>query len=333
MKRCLCALAVLACLTLMTPDAARADELVIYSGRSKSLVKPVIDKFQSETGIRVKVRYGSTAQMAAALQEEGDQSPADLFWAQDAGALGAAASAGLFQKLPETISSHVPEKFRNGSGLWVATSARARVLAYSPTRVNKSEMPESVFDLTDPKYKGRVGWAPGNGSFQLFVTAMRKSHGEQKTEQWLREMKANGAKPYAKNRPILHAIANGEVDLGLPNHYYLMRFKKADPGFPVEQTFFKSSDPGNLVMVAGIGQLKGSQNTEEARKFVDYVLSSKAQSYFTGDVFEYPMSPSIKPNGKLVSLSELEARAPKVRFDELDDLKGTLKLLREVGLQ
>jgi iron(III) transport system substrate-binding protein len=271
--------------------------------------------------------------MAVALQEEGQRSPADLFWAQDAGALGAVAASGLFQPLPEKTVAQVPEKFRNGSGLWVATSARARVLAYAPSRVDAGDLPQSVFDLTDPKWKGRVGWAPGNGSFQLFVTAMRKSHGEQRTAKWLREMKANDPKVYPKNTPIIQALANGEIDLGIPNHYYLMRFKSKDPSFPVAQTFFQEEDPGNLVMVAGIGQLKRSNNGKAAAQFVDYLLSSKAQKYFTGDVFEYPMIKAIRPNGKLPSLAELEARAPKVRFDELGDLKGTLLLLQKVGLQ
>lgn len=322
-----------ALLTSLGAGSLSADELVIYSGRGRNLVGPIIDRFQKETGIRVKVKYGSTSQMAALLHEEGSRSPADLFWAQDCGALGAMAVAGMFQPLSAETVEKVPEKFRNRSRLWLATSGRARVLAYAPSRVDAGELPKSVFELTEPKWRGRVGWAPGNGSFQLFVTAMRKSLGEQKAEAWLRAMKKNGAKPYAKNTPILQALANGEIDLGIPNHYYLLRFKKADPDFPVAQTFFESEDVGNLVMVAGIGQLKSSANTKAATTFVDYLLSAKAQQYFTGDNFEYPMSAAVKRNPKLVSFAELERRAPSVRFDELNDLKGTLALLRKVGLQ
>ena len=177
-------------LTVWTVNATDTRELVVYSGRSKGLVHPIIKQFEKETGITVKVRYGNTAQLAVALLEEGEKSPADLFWAQDAGALGAVSKQGLFQKLPESILSKVPDKFRNVEGTWAATSGRARVLAYAPERVKAEELPNSIFDLTDEKWKGRIGWAPQNASFQAFVTAMRVLEGEEKTEEWLRGMKA-----------------------------------------------------------------------------------------------------------------------------------------------
>ena len=196
------------------------------------------------------------------LLTEGDKSPAALFWAQDAGALGAISKKAMFEKLPESILTQVPSGFRDAEGFWVATSGRARTLAYSPERVNMEELPESIFDLTQPMWKGRVGWAPTNASFQAFVTSLRVQVGEERTAEWLSGMKANGAKKYAKNTPIIEALAAGEIDVGLPNHYYLLRFKSKDSDFPVEQTFFKPSDPGNLVNIAGIGLLKSSKNKE-----------------------------------------------------------------------
>ncbi|MCZ6679642.1 MAG: iron ABC transporter substrate-binding protein [Candidatus Poribacteria bacterium] len=315
-----------------TFGTAKAKELVIYSGRSKSLVEPIIRQFEKETGVKVKVRYGDTAQLAVALLEEGSKSPADLFWAQDAGGLGAVSKQGLFDKLPESIRSKVPESFRNSVGTWVATSGRARVLAYSPKRVKPEALPKSIFDLTDPKWKGRIGWAPQNASFQAFVTAMRLLVGEEKTEEWLRRVKANGAKSYPKNAPIIRALADGEIDLGLPNHYYLLRFKKSDSKFPVEQTFFTAGDPGNLVNVAGIGTLKSSRHAEEGLTFVNFLLSGKAQQFFVSETFEYPVTDEVISNTKLVPLDELLKLTPKLNLEKLDDLDGTLKLLRKVGL-
>ena len=227
-----------------TCGAVDAKELVLYSGRSKSLVEPIIKQFENETQIKVKVRYGGTAELAVALLEEGENSPADLFWAQDAGALGAISKRGLFQQLPDTIPSKVPEKFRDSGGMWVATSGRARVIAYSSDQIKAEDVPDSIFELTDSKWQGRVGWAPQNASFQALVTAMRVGIGEEKTEEWLRGMRANKTKGYAKNTPIIKALAAGEIDLGLPNHYYLLRFKKTDSEFPVEQAFFKPGRPG-----------------------------------------------------------------------------------------
>ena len=319
-------------LTAWTVSATDTGELVVYSGRSKGLVHPIIKQFEKETGITVKVRYGNTAQLAVALLEEGEKSPADLFWAQDAGALGAVSKQGLFQTLPESTTSKVPDKFRNSEGMWIATSGRARVLAYAPERVKAEELPKSVFDLTDAKWKGRVGWAPQNASFQAFVTAMRVLEGEEKAEEWLRGMKANGAKSYPKNTPIIRALAAGEIDLGLPNHYYLMRFKKSDSGFPVEQVFFTSGDAGNLVNVAGIGVLKSSSHSEEVSSFVQYLLSPKVQQFFISEVFEYPVTDAVIPSEKLLPLDELLKLTPELNLEKLDDLEGTLKLLRETDI-
>ncbi len=319
-------------LAVGTSGATGDRELVVYSGRSKGLVHPIIKQFEKETGIIVKVRYGNTAQLAVALLEEGSESPADLFWAQDAGALGTVSKQGLFQTLPESILLTVPDKFRNAKGTWVATSGRARVLAYAPERVKAEELPNSIFELTEPKWEGRVGWAPQNASFQAFVTAMRVFKGEKKAEEWLRGMKANGAKNYPKNTPIIQGLAAGEIDLGLPNHYYLMRFKKSDSGFPVEQTFFTSGDAGNLVNVAGIGVLKSSTRAEEVSSFVEYLLSPKVQQLFVSEIFEYPVTDAVIPSEKLLPLDELLKLTPELDLEKLDDLEGTLNLLRKVDI-
>ena len=319
-------------LAVGTVNATDTRELIVYSGRSKGLVHPIIKQFEKETGITVKVRYGNTAQLAVALLEEGEKSPADLFWAQDAGALGAVSKQGLLEALPESVLSKVPDKFRNSGGTWVATSGRARVIAYAPEHVKAEELPNSIFDLTDAEWKGRVGWAPQNASFQAFITAMRVLEGEEKAEEWLRGMKANGAKSYPKNTPIIQGLAAGEIDLGLPNHYYLMRFKKSDANFPVEQTFFTSGDAGNLVNIAGIGVLKSSSHAEEVSSFVQYLLSPKVQQLFVSEIFEYPVTDAVIPSEKLLPLDELLKLTPELNLEKLDDLEGTLKLLRQADI-
>lgn len=311
---------------------AEPNELVLYCGRSMGLVSPIIKRFEAETGIRVKVRYGKTTQLALAIKEAGDSSPADLFWGQDAGAMGLLAAGGRFQRLPSSVVQRVPEVFRDSSNFWVATSGRARLLAYAPQRVAMDELPLSIFDLTDPKWSKRVGWAPTNASFQSFVTAMRKTHGEDTAKQWLRDMDRNGTKRYAKNTPIIKALADGEIDLGLPNHYYLLRFKKADKHFPVEQTFFEPGDSGNLVNVAGMGIIRTSHTPYAAQRFIEFVLSDTAQQFFTSDVFEYPVSNDVITNSRLLELEELVRLMPPVSLEELTDLQGTLKVLKEVGL-
>ncbi len=319
-------------LMTMLIGMVQAETITLYSGRSKSLVEPIIQQFEKDTGIEVKVSYANTAQLASKLKTEGARSPADLYLAQDAGALGSVTKDGLFAKLPQSVLEKVPSTFRHKDGYWIATSGRARVLAYSPERVTSENLPKSVFDLTQPKWNGKVGWAPLNASFQAFITAMRGQVGEERTEKWLRDMKANGAKKYPKNTPIIEALAAGEIDVGLPNHYYLFRFKKSDSKYPVEQTFFKAKDPGNLVNIAGIGLLKSSDKQETALKFIEYLLSAKAQQYFVSEVFEYPVIEGVIPNANLLPLEELMKIVPKFDLNEMDDLEGTIKLLRRVDI-
>lgn len=308
------------------------DSLVLYSGRSQGLVEPILKEFEQETGIRVRAKYGTSAQLSLALREEGARSPADVFWAQEAGALEQLHLNGFLAPLPDEIVAAVPEAYRHGDGAWVGTSGRARVLAYAPSRVQADDLPTSVFDLTDPKYAGRVGWAPTNASFQSALTAMRLLHGEERTLEWLRALHASDAKAYANNTAVLQGIAAGEVDLGLTNHYYLLRFKADDANFPVEQSHFAEGDAGNLINFAGVGVLQSSRKQEAARKFVQFLLERKAQAYFANEVFEYPVNGLVEASPGLIPLAELTAKSPRVALSELEDVRGTLDLLRSAGV-
>lgn len=317
---------------LMAAAAVSAQSLTLYVGRGEALAGPLIQQFEAETGIEVQVRYGSTAELAVLITEEGAASPADVYWAQDAGALGALAKAGLLTTLPAQLVANVQEKQIHPSMEWVAVSARNRVLAYAANRVGKDELPASVLDLTDARYRGRVGWAPTNGSFQSFVTALRTTQGEQAAEAWLRGMMANAPKAYPNNSSQLDAVAAGEIDFALVNNYYLLRHLAEDPAFPVAQTFFQDGDIGNLANVTGIGVLKSSHEQEAAQRFIAFLLSDEAQRFFTDENFEYPITTTIEPAAGLASNAAAAAAAPDVDLGSIDDLEGTLELLREVGL-
>ncbi|MEL0135766.1 MAG: extracellular solute-binding protein, partial [Aquiluna sp.] len=193
---------------LLSGCAPQEDSLLVYSGRSEALIAPLVDEFEKETGIDVEVRYAGSAELAAQLLEEGENSPADVFLAQDAGALGAAAKAGLLKTLPDEIYSLVPAGYSAADRSWVGVSGRARVMVYDPSEV--SELPESIFDLEDSSWQGRIGIAPTNASFQAFVTAMRVLHGDERTLKWLEAMKAN-AVIYEKNGAILEAVESGQL--------------------------------------------------------------------------------------------------------------------------
>lgn len=328
----LTSLSAFGCSSKTTDDSAEAKELVLYCGRSESLAGPLVEKFEEATGINVSVKYGNTASLALAIQEEGELCKADVFWSQDAGALGALSKANLFTSMKSEEVKGLPGYFRHKDNRWVATSGRARVFAYAPARVAEDEKPTSVFDLTDAKWRGRVGWAPTNASFQSFVTAMRVAVGDERTEAWLRDMKDNGAKTYPKNTAIVEAIASGDVDLGLPNHYYLLRFKAKDANYPVEQAFFEAGDPGNLINIAGCAVLAKGKHGEAAEQFVAFLLSEESQRYFADSTHEYPVTPAVTSSGKLLPLGSLLNLAPRVSLNNLEDLDGSLELLRKVGL-
>ena len=299
-------------------------DLVIYSGRGESLVGPLIDRFETRTGIDVKVRYAGTAELAIQIAEEGNRSPADVYYGQDAGALSFLAEEGLAAPLPADVTAMVDEKFQDDEGRWIATSGRARVLIISPERVPNP--PDSVFDLADPEWKGRIGWAPTNGSFQAFVTAMRQIHGEEATEEWLRGMIANDVAVYPKNTPQVQAVGDGELDIGLVNHYYLFRF---DDDWAAANHFTDSGEAGALINVAGVAMLEGSNNRSNALRFIRFLLSEEGQTYFRDATNEYPVASGIEANPRLIPLDELNP--PSLALTTLSDLEGTLELLRKVG--
>jgi iron(III) transport system substrate-binding protein len=279
------------------------------------------------------VKYGKTAQLALQLSEEGANSPADLFWAQDAGSLSAVSAQGLFSSLPPSIRGRVDKAFEHSDKGWTALTGRVRVLAYSPERVKTADLPASVADLSNPKYKGKLGWSPENASFQAFVTAMRKAKGDAATKTWLEAVKNNGAKPYPSNGAIVQAIAAGEVDYGLTNHYYLYAFKAKDPNFPVAQTAFAAGDLGNMLNVSGAGILKSTKNLPVAEQLLTYLLSNSVQeANVAGEEKEYAVVPGAAVFKDLKAFADVSKEKPVVDLGALSDVKGTLELLRSVGL-
>lgn len=308
-------------------------KLVVYSGRSEALVGPIIAQFSEASGIDVDVRYGSTAEIAATLLEEGANSPADVFFAQDPGGLGAVAKAGLFAPLPEEVLSLVPERFRSPSGEWVGISGRARVVVYNTAKVQPDTLPADIYDFVDPQWKGRIGWVPSNGSFQAMVTAMRQSWGEDKTRQWLEGIQANEPIVFENNAGAVEGVAAGEADIAFVNHYYLYRFlSEQGEGFGARNAFLTGGGPGSLIMAAGAGRLANGPNTANAERFMRFMLSPVAQQYFAGQTNEYPLVEGVVTPAGLPPLKDLETSAIKIDMADLDDLQGTVSLLQATGI-
>jgi iron(III) transport system substrate-binding protein len=317
--------------TAATEEAAPDADgpLTVYSGRSEELVGPILEQFTEASGIEVKVRYGDTAELAATILEEGGNSPADVYVGQDAGALGALASEGVLAELDPEMLSAVEQRFRAADGTWVGLSGRARVLVYSTDLVQAADLPASVLDLTDERWRDRVGWAPTNGSFQAFVTAMRVELGDERAREWIEGMLANGVRAYEKNSPIVEAASRGEIEVGLVNHYYLHQMQAEGQSLAAANHFFDDGDVGSLVNVAGAGILRTSDQPQAAAQLIGFLLGSEAQEYFAAETFEYPLVGGAPAAADLPALEDIET--PELDLGNLEDLQGTLELLRETG--
>jgi len=319
-------------LTVLATGCGGDDSLTVYSGRNEALVGELFEQFEEETGIEVDVRYGDSAELAATLAEEGGNSPADVFFAQDAGALGSVAEEGLLAELAPDVLAKVDERFRDPDGRWMGLSGRSRVVGYNTEVVpDEAELPDSIWDFTGEEWNGRVGFAPTNASFQAMVSAMRIAAGDERTRAWLEALAANDPKLYENNIQTLEAIAAGEVDVGFVNHYYLAGVLEENPGAPVANHLLADGDPGSLVNVAGLGILAtAGDKSADARALLDYLLAD-GQTYFAEETDEYPLVEGYDAPPELPPIDDIHG--PDLSLGELGaQLESTLELLNEVGL-
>ena len=306
------------------------DALTIYSGRTSNLVGPLLERFYEETGIDIDVKYGDSAELALQIAEEGERSPADVFFSQSPGAVGFLARQGRLAQLDQSLLGKVDARFRAPNGRWVGVTGRQRVLVYNTELVREEDLPRSVFELTEPRYAGKVALAPSNGSFQDFVTAMRALRGDEATLAWLEGMARNGSPTYANNNAIVEAVGRGEVPMGLVNHYYNYRFLEENPDQPTRNHTFPADDPGALVIPSSVSILASADKREEAERFVNFLLSEEAQRYFSEETFEYPLAAGVQPSAGLPPLEQVEG--PDVDVDQLGGgLERTLELIRDAG--
>ena len=306
--------------------------LVLYSGRSETLVQPLIDQFIEDTGIEVEVRYGNTGEMAALLLEEGDATQAGVFLSQDAGALGALSSAGLFTTLPEDISSRVQPGFTSTDGSWVGVTGRARVIVYNSDIVAEQDVPRTADEVVGSRWSGQVGVAPTNASFQSFVTAYRVLEGEGAAEAWMSALVSNDPQRFEGNTPILEAVEAGAIPLGLINHYYWYRLKaeRGEENLASRLSFPEPGDPTSIVNVTGVGILSPAQLDQDAIDFVDYMVSTEGQQYFVEATYEYPLVEGIDAPEGLPALESLVN--PELDLSDLESLSETQDLLTRFGL-
>ena len=307
-------------------------ELTVYSGRGEALVGELLgfieDRYPDFT---VRPLYNSAAELVSQVETEGQNSPADVFYSVNAGALGTLADRGRTQQLPQAVLEFVPSNFRDPDSAWIGTSGRARSIPYNTDALSASDIPADIMSFPDTDaFAGEIGWTPTYSSFQAFVTAMRILEGEEATREWLNGMQELGVSTYGDEFQIARAVADGEISVGLANHYYIQRVLARRGSDAPLSTAFTRDDAGAIFNVAGACVLDTASDSTLASNFVRHLLSAEAQDYFARSTFEYPLVPEVDPVGRLPPIDELSP-PEGVDLSQLSDLEATISLLRETG--
>ena len=307
-------------------------ELTVYSGRGEALVGELLgfieDRYPDFT---VRPLYNSAAELVSQVETEGQNSPADVFYSVNAGALGTLADRGRTQQLPQAVLEFVPSNFRDPDSAWIGTSGRARSIPYNTDALSASDIPADIMSFPDTDaFAGEIGWTPTYSSFQAFVTAMRILEGEEATRDWLNGMQELGVSTYGDEFQIARAVADGEISVGLANHYYIQRVLARRGSDAPLSTAFTRDDAGAIFNVAGACVLDTASDSTLASNFVRHLLSAEAQDYFARSTFEYPLVPEVDPVGRLPPIDELSP-PEGVDLSQLSDLEATISLLRETG--
>ena len=301
-------------------DCADSDGrgLTVYSGRTENLIQPVLDAFECETGVDVAVRWGASTDLALLLAEEGDRTSADVYLSRSPGPVGFLENKDLLATVDGEVTGLVDAQNRSDSQTWVGFTGRKRVLVYNVDNVSDDELPASVFDLTDERYRSRVAIPATNGSFVDWFTVFRYQHSDDTATQWLDDMVANDASYYPNNRSIVEAAGRGEIDMGLVNHYYQHQVAEAlGDGHRAANWDFDGNDIGSLLIITAATVTAASEHAATANEFIAYLLSTPVQQYFSNETLEYPLAAGVAP--AVVLPPAMGPEVGSLDFDALGD--------------
>ena len=320
---------VVSTLILIAPACSNTDDektLTVYSGRSEKLVGPIFSDFEAATGIDLEIRYGSSSDLALTIATENDKTQADVFLSRSPGPTGYLADLGMLTSLDKNVLERVAVDRRSPDNDWIGFAGRARVLVYNVDEVSNTDLPDSVFDLTNPAYKGLVAVPGSNSSFQDWFTVFRIKNGDDVAIKWLDDMVANEARFYPKNRAIVEAVSRNEVTFGLVNHYYIYQEVAANGNAQRSANHaFTPSDDGGLMIMATAAVLKTSEKTDSANQLISHLLSNAQQRYLTDSVFEYPLAIGVEPSSVLPPTP-----VNTVGAIDIDDMTGEFRRTIEI---
>jgi iron(III) transport system substrate-binding protein len=309
-----------------------SDALTVYSGQHEQTMSLLTTDFTKRTGIDVKVRHNSEALLANQILREGSSSPADVFITENPPALTVVQRAGLYAPVRAATLGKTPSRFNGPAKDWVALSARSAVLVYDPAKLKPSQLPRRLEQLAEPRWRGKIGFAPAASDFQPLVTALGKLRGSAAQHAWLEGMKRNG-KRYDGNVVIVKAVNRGEISAGLIDHYYYYRTRDEVGASKLRARlhYFQPRDAGALVDVSGAAVLKSSKHADDAQRFLAYLVSRPAQSIIaSSQSYEYPLGSGVQTKRDIKPFSQLEP--PDIGVEDLGDGRATLRALEQVGL-
>jgi iron(III) transport system substrate-binding protein len=330
-----CSLAVAAVIAFAAhpANAANTNTMTLYAGQHQQMVRLVAQAFEKKTGIEVKIRNGEGPALAHAIDKEGKQTPADVFFTENSPPLVRLQEKGLLAPVDKSTLKQIPSRYRSQKGLWVGVLARENVLTYNPKLVKKSQLPDSILDLAKPKWQGKIGIHLTSPDIMPLIRTIAVKDGRDRALKWLKGIKRN-AKLYQHSSGLVLAVNNADVAIGISNSYYYYRLREqlGKDNIVSRVYHFSHGDPGGLINISGAAALKYAPHPKAAQRFLAFLVSRPAQKMLAHSTvdFEYPLRPGVSANKQLKPLEQLQP--PHMTPRQLGDDSEALHLLQQAGL-
>jgi iron(III) transport system substrate-binding protein len=311
-----------------------AGSITLYSGQHEQTTQSLVNAFEQQTGIKVNVRYNDEDSFADEIVAEQAHPVADVFYTENSPALEYLQQKGLLEHVTSSTLAKTPTQDNSPQGDWVGVSARVSVLIYNPSLISASQLPTSVLQLANPKYKGKLAFAAGETDFQPIVTSVARTYGDAEASTWLNGIKANaGSHIYPDNETIADEVNRGAAAFGVVNQYYWYRMKAELGASNVHSkiAYFAPHDPGYVVDVSGAGILKSSKNQADAQKFLAFLVSKQGQEIIAHSIsYEYPLDDGVQTAAPETPFNQLQPAS--ISIAELGDGSTAIALLQKAGL-
>ena len=314
--------------------AASSTTITLYNGQHEQTTEALVSAFERQTGIQVKVRSDDEDVLANQIAEEGSNTPADVIYTENSAPLEFLQEKGLLGPVARSTLAVVPSQYNSPKGDWVGVSARVSVLVYNPSVVPASQLPASILDLASSKWRGKLGLAPAETDFQPLVTSIARSEGRGAALRWLRAVKANaGSHIYPDNETLTAMVNQGQVGIGVINHYYWYRSVDENGTRSTHSAiaYFAPHDPGYVLDVSGAAVLRSTQHRAAAQRFLAFLVSPAGEQILAhSQSYEYPLGSGVTTAQPLRPFASLQPSP--LTIQQIGDGQQAVALLREVQL-